>query len=56
MGCLKSSLMIFDRHANLILISDKRIASLIQASGKDKSSKSLDIRGFEDFAFVDLVA
>lgn len=38
------------------VVCDKRIASLIQASGKDKSSKSLDIRGFEDFAFVDLVA
>lgn len=37
-------------------IYDKTIASLIQASGKDKSSKFLDIRGFEDFAFLDLVA
>ena len=37
-------------------ICDKRIASLIQASGKDKSSKFLDTRGFEDFAFADLVA
>ena len=37
-------------------VYDKRIASLIQASGKDKSSKFLDIRGFEDFAFADLVA
>jgi type I restriction enzyme M protein len=37
-------------------VYDKTIASLIQASGKDKSSKFLDIRGFEDFAFADLVA
>jgi hypothetical protein len=38
------------------VVCDKTIASLIQAIGKDKSSKSLDIRGFEDFAFVDLGA
>ena len=38
------------------ILYDKTIASLIQASGKDKSSKFLDIRGFEDFAFADLVA
>ena len=39
-----------------IEVCDKTIASLIQAIGKDKSSKSLDIRGFEDFTLMDLVA
>ena len=33
-------------------ILDKTIASLIQASEKNKSSKSLEIRGFEDLSFA----
>lgn len=42
---------IFDP-GKVITVCDKTIACLIQASAKDNSSKSLDIRGFEELSFA----
>lgn len=35
-------------------VYDKSIAYLIQANGKEKSSKALDIRDFEDFSLPNM--
>ena len=51
LDALKSLLPYYAGRVRCVYI-DKRIAKMIQASGKNNSSKALDIRDFEDLSFV----